>query len=44
MAKRNGPYCGGKLHGREGTCPVPAGWGAGHRAPRHRAPRHRPLP
>jgi hypothetical protein len=31
MAKRNGPYCGGKLHGRDGTCTLPAGWGTEHR-------------
>jgi hypothetical protein len=31
MAKRQGPYCDGKLHGRDGTCTLPAGWGTDHR-------------
>ena len=31
MAKRKGPYCGGKLHGRGGTCTLPAGWGTDHK-------------
>lgn len=31
MAERNGPYCGGKLHGRDGTCTLPAGWGTEHK-------------
>lgn len=30
MAKHKGPYCGGKLHGRDGTCTQPAGWGTQH--------------
>lgn len=30
MTERNGPYCGGKLHGRDGTCTLPAGWGTDH--------------
>ena len=30
MAKRKGPFCGGKLHGRGGTCEQPAGWGTPH--------------
>ena len=30
IAKHNGPYCGGKLHGRDGTCTLPAGWGTSH--------------
>jgi hypothetical protein len=28
--KRKGPFCGGKLHGRDGTCEQPAGWGTPH--------------
>jgi len=28
--KRKGPYCGGKLHGRDGTCTQAAGWGTPH--------------
>lgn len=31
MTKRGGPKCGGKLHGRDGTCTLPAGWGTDHR-------------
>lgn len=31
MTKRNGPKCGGKLHGRDGTCELPAGWGTSHK-------------
>jgi hypothetical protein len=27
---RKGPLCGGKLHGRDGTCTQPAGWGTDH--------------
>lgn len=30
MTKRDGPKCGGKLHGRAGTCQLPAGWGTEH--------------
>jgi len=30
MAKRNGPFCGGKLRHREGTCAQPAGKGTDH--------------
>jgi hypothetical protein len=30
MAKFKGPYCGGKLHKRDGTCTRPAGWGTEH--------------
>lgn len=30
MTKRQGPYCGGKLHKRDGTCTQPAGWGTDH--------------
>lgn len=30
MTKRGGPKCGGKLHGRDGTCQLPAGWGTDH--------------
>lgn len=29
-SKRKGPYCGGKLHGRDGTCTQAAGWGTPH--------------
>jgi len=28
--KRKGPFCGGKLHGRDGTCEQTAGWGTPH--------------
>ena len=28
--KRKGPFCGGKLHGRNGTCTQAAGWGTSH--------------
>jgi hypothetical protein len=31
MSKRDGPKCGGKLHGRNGTCQLPAGWGTDHK-------------
>jgi hypothetical protein len=31
MTKRNGPKCGAKLHGREGACSLPAGWGTNHK-------------
>lgn len=31
MTKRGGPKCGGKLHGRDGTCELPAGWGTSHK-------------
>ncbi len=31
MASRAGPKCGGKLHGRDGTCTLPAGWGTEHK-------------
>lgn len=31
MASRGGPKCGGKLHGRDGTCTLPAGWGTDHK-------------
>jgi hypothetical protein len=31
MTKRGGPKCGGKLHGRDGTCELPAGWGTKHK-------------
>jgi len=31
MTKRGGPKCGAKLHGREGTCSLPAGWGTSHK-------------
>lgn len=31
MASRPGPKCGGKLHGRDGTCTLPAGWGTDHK-------------
>lgn len=31
MGKRDGPKCGGKLHGRDGTCELPAGWGTEHK-------------
>src|SRR5258708_26285902 len=31
MAKRTGPHSGGKLHGRDGTCELPAGWGTDHK-------------
>jgi len=31
MAKRMGPFCGGKLHGRDGTCTLPPGWGTDHK-------------
>lgn len=31
MTKRGGPKCGGKLHGRDGTCTLPAGWGTDHK-------------
>jgi hypothetical protein len=31
MTKRDGPKCGGKLHGRDGTCELPAGWGTTHK-------------
>jgi hypothetical protein len=31
MSKRDGPKCGGKLHGRDGTCQLPAGWGTDHK-------------
>src|SRR5260370_9831073 len=30
MTKRSGPYCGGKLHGRDGYCELPPGWGTKH--------------
>jgi len=30
MAKPDSPKCGGKLHGRDGTCTLPAGWGTDH--------------
>jgi hypothetical protein len=30
MAERNRPKCGGKLHGRDATCTLPAGWGTDH--------------
>lgn len=29
-SKRNGPKCGAKLRGRDGTCSLPAGWGTRH--------------
>lgn len=29
-SKRRGPFCGGKLHGRDGTCTQTAGWGTTH--------------
>jgi hypothetical protein len=29
--QRGGPKCGAKLHGREGACSLPAGWGTGHK-------------
>ena len=28
--KRKGPFCGGKLKGRDGTCEQPRGWGTPH--------------
>jgi hypothetical protein len=28
--RRKGPFCGGKLHGRDGTCTQAAGWGTTH--------------
>jgi hypothetical protein len=31
MTKRDGPKCGAKLHGREGACSLPAGWGTNHK-------------
>jgi hypothetical protein len=31
MTGRGGPKCGGKLHGRDGTCELPAGWGTSHK-------------
>jgi hypothetical protein len=31
MTKRGGPKCGGKLHGRDGICTLPAGWGTDHK-------------
>lgn len=31
MTNRGGPKCGGKLHGRDGTCELPAGWGTEHK-------------
>lgn len=31
MTKREGPKCGAKLHGREGACSLPAGWGTNHK-------------
>ena len=30
MTERGGPKCGGKLHGRDGRCNLPAGWGTDH--------------
>ncbi|HZR53637.1 MAG TPA: hypothetical protein VFB06_29535 [Streptosporangiaceae bacterium] len=30
MTRRGGPKCGAKLHGRDGTCSLPAGWGTSH--------------
>lgn len=30
MTKHSGPYCGGKLHQRDGTCTQPPGWGTDH--------------
>jgi hypothetical protein len=30
MPPREGPYCGGKLRRREGTCTQPAGWHTDH--------------
>jgi hypothetical protein len=30
MTERGGPKCGGKLHKRDGTCTLPAGWGTEH--------------
>jgi hypothetical protein len=30
MTKRKGPFCGAKLHQRQGTCTQPAGWGTDH--------------
>ena len=31
MATTDKPKCGGKLHGRDGTCTLPAGWGTSHK-------------
>lgn len=31
MSKRGGPKCGAKLHKRDGTCDLPAGWGTDHK-------------
>ena len=31
MTDRSGPKCGGKRHGRDGTCELPAGWGTEHK-------------
>jgi hypothetical protein len=30
IPKRKGPFCGGKLHNREGACTQAAGWGTTH--------------
>jgi len=30
VTKRKGPFCGAKLHQRQGTCTQPAGWGTDH--------------
>lgn len=30
MAERQGPKCGGKLHRKDATCTLPAGWGTEH--------------
>lgn len=30
MTKQKGPYCGGKLRKRDGTCTRPPGWGTNH--------------
>lgn len=30
VAKRKGPFCGGKLHQGDGTCTQPPGWGTDH--------------
>lgn len=30
MTKHSGPFCGGRLKQREGTCTQPAGWGTDH--------------
>jgi hypothetical protein len=31
MSDQESPKCGGKLHGRDGTCGLPAGWGTEHK-------------